>query len=903
MVMNYPNDDLNERGSKHASRGKLRKDPMSTNRHEKENMTAVTKAAPCEVCGGDHKCSRGDGGLLICGRQNTPLPGFCHLGPAKGDEQFHLFRRDDKTNLPKNSPTNKPKLKPPVDWNTEAARYAKGVSAEAKLELANRLGLPVTIFDVLPLLGVSGGGIAGTIFTFPECNARGHVIGITQRIPGADGKDTKKMLSGGHRGLTIPNGWADRSGPLLLVEGASDTLALAAAGLAVIGRPSNTGGVEHLAKLLRSWPSDRDIIVVGENDQKKDSSWRGQEGAQRTAASLQTQLGRPVLVAMPPDSSKDVRQWLIGQATGGIDWSVLGRDLLAHFVTAVEPPKPGKRPEIVITTEEHVVNDAAVSALPIAEGLYQRGGQLVRILQLDAPTPGDATVRQPAGATVVRGLTPPLLREQLTRVADWVKVVETKEGTAIVPAHPPSWCVQVVHDRGVWSGVRRLEAVVTHPVLLPDGSILATDGYHRPTGVVVRLPRGLQLTIPESPTRANAVAAAELLFDTVCDFPFERPEHKSSWLAGLLSPLAWFAFEGPAPFFLIDGNVRGVGKGLLADAIAIPVLGRRFSAMTYTPDRDELRKRITSVAAEGERMVLLDNLAGAIGNDQLDAALTADRWKDRLLGGNRVFDGPLNVVWYGTGNNCELRADTSRRTCHVRMESTDERPEERGGFRYPNLRQHLRRNRDRLLSAALTILRGWIMAGRPRHELSPWGSYESWSDVVREAVVYAGQPDPGLTRVTLQTSVDRNAIAMTALLRVLLRIDPDRQGLTVSEIVESARTQPDLRAAVEDLAGRLDTRTLGYSLRSFARRNFEGLFLDNAAVTGNGVRWAYSRPARREAPRHWLFRWSCRFLFPPIALAYVLVVFASQHIGWHGISSLYEQHAFLLPVPFVSWGE
>ncbi len=69
------------------------------------------------------------------------------------------------------------------------------------------------------------------------------------------------------------------------------------------------------------------------------------------------------------------------------------------------------------------------------------------------------------------------------------------------------------------------------------------------------------------------------------------------------------------------------------------------------------------------------------------------------------------------------------------------------------------------------------------------------------------------------------------------------------------------------------------------------------------VGWAYSRPARREAPRHWLFRWSCRFLFPPIALAYVLVVFASQHIGWHGISSLYEQHAFLLPVPFVSWGE
>jgi hypothetical protein len=172
------------------------------------------------------------------------------------------------------------------------------------------------------------------------------------------------------------------------------------------------------------------------------------------------------------------------------------------------------------------------------------------------------------------------------------------------------------------------------------------------------------------------------------------------------------------------------------------------------------------------------------------------------------------------------------------MESTAERPEERGGFRRPNLRLHLRRNRAALLAAALTVLRGWVVAGRPRHGLPPWGSYESWSELVREAVVWVGEPDPGLTRVALQTAADRNALAMTALLRALVRIDPDRQGLTAGEIVEKAKSTPDLRAAVEDLAGRLDTRPLGYALRSFARRNFDGLFLDNAAVTGSGVRWA-----------------------------------------------------------------
>ena len=66
--------------------------------------------------------------------------------------------------------------------------------------------------------------------------------------------------------------------------------------------------------------------------------------------------------------------------------------------------------------------------------------------------------------------------------------------------------------------------------------------------------------------------------------------------------------------------------------------------------------------------------------------------------------------------------------------------------------------------------------------------------------------------------------------------------------------------------------------------------------------WAFSRAAKRNRRAHWVFRWAGRFAVVPVVGAYVLVVFTSQHLGWAGISSLYEQHAFLLPVPFVSWG-
>jgi hypothetical protein len=37
----------------------------------------------------------------------------------------------------------------------------------------------------------------------------------------------------------------------------------------------------------------------------------------------------------------------------------------------------------------------------------------------------------------------------------------------------------------------------------------------------------------------------------------------------------------------------------------------------------------------------------------------------------------------------------------------------------------------------------------------------------------------------------------------------------------------------------------------------------------------------------------------PVAALYVLIVFFSQYTSWNGVWSLYEQHAFLLPVPFL----
>jgi hypothetical protein len=57
--------------------------------------------------------------------------------------------------------------------------------------------------------------------------------------------------------------------------------------------------------------------------------------------------------------------------------------------------------------------------------------------------------------------------------------------------------------------------------------------------------------------------------------------------------------------------------------------------------------------------------------------------------------------------------------------------------------------------------------------------------------------------------------------------------------------------------------------------------------------WACGRSLRHREPRFWLTRFLARFGMMPLALIYIVILFLSQFAAWHGVWSLYEQHAFL----------
>jgi hypothetical protein len=63
--------------------------------------------------------------------------------------------------------------------------------------------------------------------------------------------------------------------------------------------------------------------------------------------------------------------------------------------------------------------------------------------------------------------------------------------------------------------------------------------------------------------------------------------------------------------------------------------------------------------------------------------------------------------------------------------------------------------------------------------------------------------------------------------------------------------------------------------------------------------WAMARARKRDRPRQFIFRQFARLGMLPVAAFYALIIFFTQYTGWHGVWGMYEQHAFLLPVPFL----
>lgn len=323
-------------------------------------VTRYAPSNPCPVCStGTKGCSVTEHGLQFCRgepgggwRRLTAQPdaaGFHHY--RKGEEPWQVRRWYKRPERPKIKPPESRPRGPVRDWDREAIRLTANLTPHLRTELARSLGVPTEATLGVKYLGyapaaahlLDGRLIDPGHWTFPEVDAAGKVVGVLRRYrKGCGPGDSDKLqMPGGARGLAVPIGWDDNPGPALVAEGWSDALTLAHCGLAGVGRPSNNSGEEQLARLLADWPADRDVVVLAENDRKADGLWPGRDGALLVAGKLARLLGRRVLVAFPPDGSKDVRDYLTAASWGENPWAERGLRLLEHLAAtaeAIDPP-------------------------------------------------------------------------------------------------------------------------------------------------------------------------------------------------------------------------------------------------------------------------------------------------------------------------------------------------------------------------------------------------------------------------------------------------------------------------------------------------------------------------------------------------------------------------------------
>lgn len=300
--------------------------------------------------------------------------------------------------------------------------------------------------------------------------------------------------------------------------------------------------------------------------------------------------------------------------------------------------------------------------------------------------------------------------------------------------------------------------------------------------------------------------------------------------------------------FAVRGTTPGIGKDLLADLMASIGTGRPAARMTPDGDDGETRKRILAVALEGAPVVLLDNVDGRLGSRSLAAALTAETWKDRLLGVSAMVEAPLRAVWLCTGNNIGFRGDLGRRVVPVDMTTDQEHPEDRPteSFKYPKLLEHVALVRPQLVAAALTVLRGYHQAGRPPHgHAGRMGSFEAWDELIRGACVWAGLADPigGRPRIRAEDDTDRAA------LRAALEAWAGEFGelpVTASKAAQRAESGATLRNALLELVGRdkLDGRGIGNALRNVRGRIVDGMRFETAGTEHGTNVWRVERVSK-----------------------------------------------------------
>jgi hypothetical protein len=258
----------------------------------------------------------------------------------------------------------------------------------------------------------------------------------------------------------------------------------------------------------------------------------------------------------------------------------------------------------------------------------------------------------------------------------------------------------------------------------------------------------------------------------------------------------------------------GTGKGLLVRAICAIAFGIRPRAFTAGHDRQELEKRIAADLVQAAPALFLDNVNGAVlRSDTLATVITERPARVRVFGELRMAMLNSTAFIAITGNGLTVSEDLARRFINCKLDAGCEDPESRpfgSGFL-----EKIEEDRVHLLSAALTIWRFGRQNQQDGRRGRPLGSFETWSDWVRDPLLALGCRDP-VERLEMLKAHDPYRQKIAELFKAWWKEHEDRPT-RASELAEPIRHLIDPmnrgRQFVATALGRMaGTRAAGFVL-------------------------------------------------------------------------------------------
>jgi len=174
-------------------------------------------------------------------------------------------------------------------------------------------------------------------------------------------------------------------------------------------------------------------------------------------------------------------------------------------------------------------------------------------------------------------------------------------------------------------------------------------------------------------------------------------------------------------------------------------------------DEDEVRKSLYACLMAGDRSVWFDNIPDGVKvrSPTMAAFITSVVWKDRKLGESVTTGIPNKTVLCGSGNNVTPVSELARRSLVVRLDANMENLRDRV-FKIVGPEAYVMKHRGTLLVDALTIIKAYIAADSKEKMPVTLPSFERWSKLTREPLIWLGLADPVITQLNETDDESKN---------------------------------------------------------------------------------------------------------------------------------------------------